>query len=110
FYRYHVKDPVYYHKNIKVVLQQIGGARIKEVRKLIAQKAPMDFISNDAPGHFYKLKERENPPKITDQNATKGWVNFYRQDDWCTTAYFYLDHPNNKLPKIAPVSVRIKDL
>ena len=37
-------------------------------------------------------------------------TNFYRSDDVCATAYFYLDRPENNLPEIQPLDERIKDL
>jgi hypothetical protein len=31
---------------------------------------------------------------------------FYREDDVCATAYFYLDKPENGLPKIQCLDIR----
>jgi len=31
---------------------------------------------------------------------------FERSDDWSSTAYFYLDRPENGLPRLAPVGER----
>jgi len=38
------------------------------------------------------------------------WTNYYRQDDVCAVAYFYLDSPVNELPPLAPVEKRIENL
>src|SRR5690606_33621932 len=38
------------------------------------------------------------------------WVNFYRQDDECSTAYFYLDSPTSTLPALQPVAQRVAGL
>ena len=35
---------------------------------------------------------------------------FERQDDWCATAYFYLDKPTDNLPVIEPYKARIAGL
>ena len=35
---------------------------------------------------------------------------FEREDDWCATAYFYLDNPDNDLPPIIPYTERVADL
>lgn len=110
FYRYHISDPVYFHKNIKITIQQIGGGPRDEVRKIFQQNVPMDIISVDLPGHFYKLKEMKNPPQLMDNDFPNGWTNFYRSDDWCATAYFYLSTPDDNLPPIASVEQRTKDL
>jgi hypothetical protein len=42
--------------------------------------------------------------------APKGWVNFYRQDDYCATAYFHLDSPTHDLPPLPPVAERTAGL
>ena len=50
------------------------------------------------------------PVDLEDPSIPDGWCNFWRQDDWSSTAYFYLDKPENGLPEIAPVEERTKDL
>jgi hypothetical protein len=35
---------------------------------------------------------------------------FERRDDWSSTAYFYLDKPENGLPRLAPVAQRTEGL
>ena len=35
---------------------------------------------------------------------------FERSDDWSSCAYFYLDRPENGLPRLAPVQVRVAGL
>lgn len=57
-----------------------------------------------------KLLERPQPVDLTAPSIPDGWVNFYRNDDWCATVYFYLDRPENGLPLLQDVSDRIKDL
>jgi hypothetical protein len=110
FYRYHISDPVFFHKNIKITVQQIGGGPRDEVRKIKQKGAPMDIISVDLPGNFIKLKEMKNPPDLMDEDFPKGWTNFYRSDDWCATAFFYLDKPGNNLPSIVSVDERVENL
>ena len=63
----------------------------------------------DDKGKFVRLLE-PNAPKISDESFPDGWVNFYRQDDYCTTAYFYLDRPANELPLLPSVDVRTAKL
>lgn len=110
FYRFHISDPVFFHQNIKITVQQIGGGPRDEVRKIAQQGAPIDIVSVDLPGHFYKLKEMKNSPKLMDADFPNGWTNFYRSDDWCATAYFYLNTPEDNLPPIGSVEERTKDL
>lgn len=110
FYRYHVPDPVYFDEDLNVTLQQIGGWDKKRLLELIDKKAPLIPISIHKPsGEFVKLLEQSPAIDLRDP-ALEGWVNFYRQDDVSSTAYFYLDKPVNNLPTLAPVDTRISRL
>lgn len=93
FYRYHIPDPVYFYKNIKVTVQQIGGGSLKEVRKVARQGASLIPISVDQQKQFIKLLEMKDAPQLMDKDFPEGWTNFYRSDVWCATAYFYLNSP-----------------
>ena len=93
FYRYHVPDPVYFHSDVRVTMQQIGyladhsrGGLMRTGRKLY----------NAGPG----LAEKDL--------KTDG--KFERSDDWSSCAYFYLDRPENNLPPLAPVARRVEGL
>ncbi len=88
FYRYHIPDPVYFFKNIRVTVQEIGGAPTEKVRELWEKGAKLVPISVDQPSGFIKLLEKENPPAITDPAFPEGWTNFYRSDDVSSTTYF----------------------
>ena len=35
---------------------------------------------------------------------------YYRSDDVCATAYFYLDKPESNLPELPNLELRMKDL
>ncbi len=93
FYRYHIPDPVYFYKNIKVSVQQIGGGPLKAVREAAREGASLIPISVDQKEKFLKLLEKKNKPALLDHDFPEGWTNFYRSDVWCATAYFYLDRP-----------------
>jgi hypothetical protein len=93
FYRYHIPDPVYFQKDVRVTMQQIGyladhsrGGIIREKHKLY----------NAAPG-------------LTEKDATQDGK-FERSDDWSSCAYFYLDKPENNLPPLDSVEKRIQGL
>ncbi len=109
-YRLHLPDPIYFHKNLRVTIQQIGGGPLKEVREMAAAGAPLRAISVDATARFYPLFDMKDPPKLMDSDFPDGWTNYFRSDDWCATSYFYLDQPASNLPTLPPVSERIKDL
>lgn len=110
FYRWHVPDAIYFNKDIRVMLQQIGGWGKNEVRKLFEKGAKLKPISIDGAGKFVRLLEMENPPLITDEEFPDGWVNFYRVDDYSAVSYFYLDNPVHNLPALPMVNLRIQNL
>jgi len=105
FYRYHVPDPVYFRRQCRITIQQIGGAPLEKVRELRSKGAPLIPISASSAA-FTKILEMSPVPDLNDAKFPEGWINFYRQDDWSATAYFYLDKPQNNLPRIASVRER----
>jgi hypothetical protein len=110
FYRYHVPDPVYFHENMKVTIQQMGGGPLKQVRKLVKKNAPLKPVSVDQNGRYIRLLEKKSVPNIMSDSFPKGWVDFYRRDDWSSAAYFYLDSPKRELSPLPPVTERVKKL
>jgi hypothetical protein len=93
FYRYHVPDPVYFRRDVRVTMQQIGyladhsrGGLVREGKKIY--RAGPGLVEKD-------LREDGK---------------FERSDDWSSCAYFYLDHPENNLPKLAAPEQRIAGL
>jgi hypothetical protein len=107
FYRFHVPDPVWFHRDIEVSLQQIGGARKAIVLGLLNKGAPMIPVTID-PGsrnNFQKLLE--SGKKLSDPSLPDGHTNYYRSDDVAAVAYFYLDRPSGVLPPIAAPAERM---
>ena len=107
FYRWHVPDPVWFHRDIEVSLQQIGGARKNIVLGLQKKGAPMIPVTID-PGsrnNFQKLLE--NGKKLADPSLPDGHTNYYRSDDVAAVAYFYLDRPGGVLPPMPPAAERM---
>lgn len=93
FYRYHILDPIYFQKDIRITMQQIGyladhsrGGIIRENRKL------------------YRAG-----PGLVEKDVTQDGK-FERTDDWSSCTYFYLDKPENRLPKLPPVGERVAGL
>ena len=110
FYRWHVPDPVWFHRDIEVALQVIGGARKKIVQGLQAKGVPLIPITID-PGsrnNFQKLLESGR--QLSDPTLPDGHTNFYRSDDVAAVAYFYLDRPGGALPPIAGPAERLAAL
>ncbi len=108
FYRYHIPDPVYFKTGCMVALQQIGGAATDSVAVYQKNKAPLIVVSTDN-GKLYPQYNKNHPLQLNN-TLPKGWTNFYRSDDVCAMAYFYLDRPSDDLPVIQPVALRVYNL
>jgi hypothetical protein len=112
FYRYHIDDPIYFDDGCEVSIQTIGGAGKAQVIGLQEKGVPLIPVSIDtgAPGGFVPLMDLEQPVDLRSPAAPEGWCNFWRQDDWSATAYFYLETPEGALPPIAPAAQRTQGL
>ncbi|WP_462319513.1 DUF2961 domain-containing protein, partial [Marinilabilia sp.] len=110
FYRYHIPDPVYFHQDIRVTIQQMGGWPKNKVEELIEEGAMLKPVTISAgPDNFVPLLEK-GIDNLEDESLPEGWTNFYREDDVSATAYFYLDKPLSDLPALAPVEKRTEGL
>ena len=107
FYRFHVPDPVWFHRDIEVSLQQIGGARKNIIVGLQAKGAPMIPVTID-PGSRNNFQQLlTSGKKLSDPSLPDGHTNYYRSDDVAAVAYFYLDRPEGALPPIAAPAERM---
>jgi len=111
FYRYHIPDPVFFQKGIRMTIQQMGGAAKKEVVALLDKGVKVKPVSLNYGDTFVKLFDRNGDVDIRELDAPDdAWTNMYRQDDWSAVAFFYLDSPENGLPPLAPVGERTEGL
>ena len=114
FYRYHIVDPVFFHHDCRVTIQQMGNHTRVAILKMIeagADVEPVGFV--DQTGSVTKqgrLLDEPNRYKFADPDFPATGANFYRGDDVSATAYFYLDRPENNLPELPPVEIRLKYL
>ena len=106
FYRYHIPDPVYFTKDIRVTIQQMGGDMSENVKKIAQAGARLIPVTVSTQKEFIKLFEITPTPKLADKSFPEGWTNFYRLDNYSATSYFYLDKPVNALPNLALVNDR----
>ena len=94
FYRFHIPDPIYFEKSIKVTLQQIGGIYLKDFQATLDKTKNLIPITveNSDTKEFYRLMELgiSDPFSFSIKN---GWVNYYRSDNVASTAYFYYEKP-----------------
>lgn len=106
FYRWHIPDAIYFDKDCRVSIQQIGGYFADSVIALQTRGVPLKPVSLAGPSGFRGLFEPGQEGALA--KAVHGdWLNFYRSDDYAATAYFYLDRPVSNLPALAPVSERL---
>ncbi|MDN5204263.1 DUF2961 domain-containing protein [Fulvivirgaceae bacterium BMA10] len=123
FYRYHTADQVYFHQDCKVTIQQMGNTNRKKLREIVnngGEVLPVWQLEThgqnvaDAKGKLQqhtRFLDMENAPDLFSDDFPAGRsTNYYRRDDVSATAYFYLNKPQNGLPSIAPVEVRLKDM
>ncbi len=115
FYRFHTYDPVYFHEDCKVTIQQIGNTNRNNMVGLIENgvdiSAVWSYVHDDGYEAAKRYLDMENPPKATDADFPGNMSNnFYRSDDFSATAYFYLDKPSSDLPPLPSVEVRTKHI
>ena len=115
FYRYHIPDPVYFHEDCRVTMQQIGCSH-REIlfplmEKGVQVKPHSVFWVGDNDSKFVRLLDMDPVPDIEDLSIPEGYsreyIFYYRIDDWSAVAFFYLDSPENNLPKIASREDRV---
>jgi hypothetical protein len=106
FYRYHVPDPVFFKTDIRVDIQAMGGNMKDKVIEMMENGADLIPVSIQDGQVFMGLMDSVPPVDLKNDNLMNGWTNFFRSDDWSSTAYFYLDKPVNNLPELADVEFR----
>lgn len=89
FYRYHVPDPVWFDREIRVTIQQIGSWSPEILAYLRERGEPIHRAGLGA----------TNPPQPVDLSRTDlpDFELFEREDRWNSCAYFYLDRPDHDL-------------
>jgi hypothetical protein len=102
FYRLHIPDPIYFHKDIMVTIQDIGGPGNSDLLETMKKYPGRKFMDTGDGTKYYTREELEA------NLQSSGYVE--RTDDFCATSYWYMDKPENRLPPIAGISERIKGL
>lgn len=111
FYRYHIPDPIFFDTDCRVTIQQMGGTFTEVVAKYQHEKIPaIPTALDENKGGMHGLYIPGQPAAIDTTVIPKTWINFYRQEDIASVAYFYLDTPVNELPAIQPPAIRIHNL
>ena len=102
FYRLHIADPVYFHSDIKYAIQAMGGGNASEVKEMIEKNVPLIPVTCDPHDEAFMFLYKTDKPI-----PEKGWINYYRSDDYSSTVWFYLDKSENELPPLPSTDERI---
>lgn len=110
FYRHHIPDAIYFHEDVRVSMQQIGGALKRQLLEMEKHVGPIRIVSvntSQPPRRFIKALD-EGWALADSRIDPDDWCNFEREgDDWAACAYFYLDRPENGLPPLQPAALRL---
>jgi hypothetical protein len=101
----------FFNQDCRVTIQEMGGAMVNKVIELIEKGAPLKsvtFEASDSIRTFIRIMDMPETPILS--TLPEGWINFYRSDDWSAVSFFYLDKPENGLPPISGVDVRLKGI
>ncbi|RMH57069.1 MAG: DUF2961 domain-containing protein [Candidatus Hydrogenedentota bacterium] len=113
FYRYHISDPVYFDRACRVSIQTIGGTWLPDAIRLHKKKAPLIPVTICGPaGAIQQIFSPQSPFELENVSSPEEgqWCNFFRQDDWSATAYFYLDSPICPHYTLPPLQLRVAGL
>src|SRR5665213_891387 len=102
FYRLHIPDPVWFHQDIRVTIQVMGGPSYQAMLADLDKDPSLKFMKAGDGQEYYTRAELAASPHRAEVME--------RTDDYCATAYWFLDRPENGLPPIAPADERMKDL
>lgn len=109
FYRYHIPDPIYFGKNCRATIQQIGSADRHTFESMhLPDSVFIPATVDNGKGTISPLFEHHQ--SFNDVKGVSDYLMFYRSDDMCSTAYFYLDKPVNGLQPLQPLRLRTHDL
>lgn len=102
FYRLHIPDPVYFYKDIRATIQVMGGPGYPAMLESMNKYPGLKFMKAGNGTQYYTKEELEAHPE---------WSNVMeRSDDYSSTAYWYMNKPENNLPPIQGRAERLADL
>lgn len=108
YYRYHIPDPIYFENDCRMTIHQMGSTFKKEVLAMQKAGAPMIITAADGDGRPRSLYKKGIA--LDDPSITQNFAIFYRTDDVCATAYFYLNKPTSNLPSLQALNIRVYKL
>lgn len=106
FYRFHIPDPIMFKNDLSVTIQTMGGNQKEKVIEMLDNGVLLIPVSIQDGQIFQGLMDSVPPADLKSDKLISGWTNFYRSDDWSSTAWFYLNSPVSTLSKLADVNLR----
>lgn len=81
-----------------------GGIYDYQLLEIIKEGANCKIVSCDGTDKsFDKLYQTDF---VLTKDSKDGWYNYYREDDFSSTAYFYYNKPYSDLPSLCSVDKR----
>ena len=85
-----------------MTIQVMGGPKYEEMLAALDRDPSLRFMKAGDGSEYYTREELEAEPRRAEVME--------RTDDYCATAYWYLDRTENGLAPMAPAKNRMKDL
>ena len=104
-YRFHGPDPIFFREHCRVTIQQIGWAPFGALLERMKEMGIKQVVRAGDGTDILTRERLESDPELQKVHGL-----FEREDDYCATAYFYLDRPASALPPIAPYESRVVNL
>jgi hypothetical protein len=102
FYRFHIPDPVYFYNDIRVTIQVMGGPGYPAMLEAMDKFTGLKIMKTGDGTEYFTREELEARPE---------WSKVVeRTDDYCSTAYWYMNNPEHNLQKIQSKEERVADL
>ncbi len=95
-----------FKNDLRVTIQAMGGNMKEKVIEMLDKGVLLIPVTIQNEQGMVGLMDSVPPVNLKTDKLISGWTNFYRSDDWSSTAYFYLDKPVNQLPELAKTEVR----
>lgn len=93
FYRYHIPDPIYFHRDARVTISQLGGENRSRVAAMMKKGIPVKPVAMDDRGKWINLLDGP-PQNFADVKTESDAGTIYaRQDNVSAVAFFYLNSP-----------------
>ncbi len=88
FYRQHIPDPVHFASDCMATIQCMGGGLKRELKAFAEAGVPLWPVITDDNDTLIPADV-----SLAEMPDNGDWMNFYREDHYISTVYYYLDRP-----------------